>query len=480
MKSPFDNSKIKGCLAIMAFQLIAFLSFTQSACKHLVEIAPPINSITTVQAFKDSANSCAAMEGVYASISSPLNVLFLNGSLTLICGIYSDELVTEELGGTEDIYYNRIPSVNTAIGIQWNKAYEYIYLTNACIEGLSGTNGISEKLKFRLIGEAKFIRALIYFYLINLYGDVPYVASTKWEQEAKSERSSTSKIYQEIIKDLLYARDNLPADFPNGERTKPNRWTALALLARTYLYTEKWQDAEMAASAVIEREDIYSLNPELNKVFDKNNSEAILQWYCNQLTSANVTAEGIWLVPYSGQLPPYYLSEFLLSKFETGDLRRENWVDSVFYQGKLYLCPYKYKNGYDQFNWSAQPTQYYTVMRLAELFLIRSEARFKQDKMNSAIDDINKIRSRAGLNSLSYSVSKQQLITAIEQERSIELLTEWGHRWLDLKRWDKADEVMTIVTPSKGIGAWAPFKKKFPIPYLELERSPFLTQNEGY
>ena len=120
------------------------------------------------------------------------------------------------------------------------------------------------------------------------------------------------------------------------------------------------------------------------------------------------------------------------------------------------------------------------VLRLGEQYLIRSEARAVQNKIDDAQSDLNVIRQRAGLESTIAS-DKNSLLNAILAERKAELFTEMGHRWLDLKRTNKIDEVMSVETPQKAGGTeWKSYQQFYPIPTRELERAPNLIQNPGY
>ena len=114
--------------------------------------------------------------------------------------------------------------------------------------------------------------------------------------------------------------------------------------------------------------------------------------------------------------------------------------------------------------------------------MIQAEARAQQDNFAGALNDLNTIRSRAGLGPVTTS-DKTTLLNAILHERQVELFMELGHRWFDLKRTGKIDEVMNIATPIKSNGAntWQSYQQLYPIPYnSDLTKAPNLTQNEGY
>jgi hypothetical protein len=172
------------------------------------------------------------------------------------------------------------------------------------------------------------------------------------------------------------------------------------------------------------------------------------------------------------------LSPQFLNVFEAGDFRRKggNWVDSVVVGGNTYFYPAKYKAKIT----TGSVTEYMMMFRLAEQYLIRAEARAKQNNISGAQNDLNIIRTRAGLANTSAN-DQPSLLTAISKERQVELFTELGHRWLDLKRTVKVDEVMTIVTPLKGnTNGWKSYQQLYPIPYSDIQMNPRLVQNVGY
>ena len=114
------------------------------------------------------------------------------------------------------------------------------------------------------------------------------------------------------------------------------------------------------------------------------------------------------------------------------------------------------------------------VMRLAEQYLIRAEARAQQGNISGGLSDLNVIRNRANLIDIS-GVSQNELLKDIIQEKRIELFTEWGHRWLDLKRTNNTDAILSPIKPN-----WNSEDKLYPIPLRELDSNPNLNQNSGY
>jgi hypothetical protein len=295
-------------------------------------------------------------------------------------------------------------------------------------------------------------------------------------------RTPQAQIYQAIIADLIDAQSRLANDYSasGGQRIIPNKWAATALLARVYLYTNDWENAEAQATLVINNSSLYSL-PQLNDVFKANSSEGIwqLQQSNNTILSYNSTPEGYLLIPRilnSNSNPPFlYLTPAIINAFETNDKRKSTWIDSTIYRNTKYFFPYKYQQGPAQSTANGSYVEYYMALRLAEQFLIRAEAKAHQDKAD-AVTDLNIIRERSYLGDYAGANDQNSVLNAIYHEWQVEFFSEWGHRWLDLKRWRNA---ITTLTESKG-AALDSNALLFPIPVSELSVDPNLTQNPGY
>jgi hypothetical protein len=182
------------------------------------------------------------------------------------------------------------------------------------------------------------------------------------------------------------------------------------------------------------------------------------------------------------------LTKFLLNTFDTADQRAAlgNWINRTIYNSSstskdtaYYVFKYKVANSTGVTSVAAM-TEYFMVLRLAEQYLIRAEARAQQNNIGGAQSDLNIIRTRAGLPNTTSS-TKDDLLSAILNERRHELFCEWGHRWLDLKRTGKVDAVMSVITPLKANGLpWQSYQQLYPLQKSELDRAPNLTQTPGY
>src|SRR5690606_32440618 len=168
-----------------------------------------------------------------------------------------------------------------------------------------------------------------------------------------------------------------------------------------------------------------------------------------------------------GPPPLVALHENLLGAMEDDDLRRTHWIGEVTDGTNYWYYSSKYKQN--------PGAEYSTVLRLAEQYLIRAEARAQQNNSIGAQEDLNSIRNRAGLPDTA-ALTQEALLEAVLQERRVELMLEQGHRWFDLKRHNRADAVLAPIKP-----AWRPTNILLPIHETELLMNPNLNpQNNGY
>ncbi|MHA4806564.1 RagB/SusD family nutrient uptake outer membrane protein [Flavitalea flava] len=408
---------------------------------------------------------------------------FSSGGLSIFAGLSADELIIFDQTKNDYVEFqqNSIATSNPFITNNlWGNPYSILYAANSIIDGLQNNSGVHDSVKNELTGEAEFIRAFCNFYLINLFGEIPMVTTTNWHKTSLLGQTKVPAVYQTIIADLLDAQHRLSVDFSvgSGQRIVPNKWAATALLARVYLYIQDWKDAELQATTIIENTTLFSLATDLNSVYLTNSSEAIWQLQQNNsgaVISYNTTPEGYQLIPPDSNFAPFAcLSEKLLAEFEPGDKRKTYWVETVSYKGGKYSIPYKYKAGPGQATINGPYSEYYMVFRLAEQYLIRAEARANQNNLGAASSDLSVIRARAGLSEISFTY-QTDLLSAVANERQIELFAEWGNRWLDLKRTGQATSVLSPIKPH-----WTENALLYPIPLAELRTDPNLVQNNGY
>lgn len=447
--------------------LILLLSFFQFSCKKFVDVKLPPNLLSSETLFTDEKTADAAVAGIYSQVQI-LNLSMCNGGLSLYPGLSADEFYTTSTTATAAAFSTNslLPDNGTVTTNFWAISYKCIYQANLILENLGASPGLSNSVKQRLSGEVKCLRAFFYFYLVNLFGDVPLVTTSDYRVNAVMPRTPVIAVYQLIKNDLEEAKVLLQANGAVLNKGRVNKFMATALLARVYLFTQEWGKAEVLATELIASSS-FILATNLNSIFPGSSSEVIWQLIRD---NAN-TAEGTAFIPSSStRIPAYALRDELLNSFENGDLRKTAWVNSNFISGTRYYYPYKYK-----VRTSSTVTEYNCILRLAEQYLIRAEARAEQNKINEGLADLNIIRNRAGLANI-VAATKDELINLIIKERRIELFAEWGHRWFDLKRKGMADAVLG---PVKG-NSWSAEDQLYPIPETSIESNPFLIQNPGY
>jgi len=495
----FNKNKIIG-LSIVTIILFG--------CKKFVEVDPPITSTTSSSVYEYDGTAAAVMTALISQIgdSQLKGRPGISGNYMAL-SLSADELVpsgpADPYGLSLQNYYKNdfkaLYSDNVDIG--WQQCYQWIYTTNAAIEGLTKSISLTPIVKQHLLGEAKFLRAFINFNLVNIYGGVPLVLSTDYQVNSKLSRTSKSDVYKQIVSDLKEAQalldDNyLSADVKSitAERVRPNKWAATALLARAYLYNAQYDEAATQATSLIENTSKFSVvNVPLNDVFLKNSLETIWAFQPTGPSGSNSqnTDVGKQLIlldelgrlsPGGGTLYQVYLSDNVMNSFEAGDRRKSDWTGFAF--GHNYA--FKYKVG----DVIAPTSEYLIAFRLAEQYLIRAEARAQLGDFRAAAADLNVLRARARamptatlpnpLPPISETPDKASMLKVILHERQVELFTEWGHRWFDLIRFGD-QQLLSEIAVEKGT-EWSSFKSVFPIPQNEIIRNPILAgqQNAGY
>ncbi|WP_158286367.1 RagB/SusD family nutrient uptake outer membrane protein [Chitinophaga sp. S165] len=444
-----------------------------NSCSDFLDVDRPRDRITGDQAFQNADTATRSVTGIYAEMSRTGNMIW--GYTTVYAGICSDELVYTGTALSTREYFNGVidPSNDLLEKWFWTSPYELIHHVNRCLQGLETTSALPPAVKNPLIGECRFLRALLYFHLVQLFGDVPLITGTDYTVTSTLPRASKDVVWQTILNDLGIAKDLLSSDYPSAGRVRANRWSAVALLARCYLYRKEWAMAEREATALI-NSGLYRLGT-VENVFRAESQEAILQVFPTM--TGYSTMEGFLLIPIGNVRPTFELSSSLLALFESGDKRKNAWVGTRTASGRTYYFPHKYKQRPD-FSVGFKAGEYTTLFRLSEIYLIRAESRMALGEMAGAIEDLNVVRKRAGLSLISPAApgsNEGVLADLIARERQVELFAEGGHRWFDLKRSGHINNIMRQAKTN-----WKSDYSLWPIPRAQIVLNPALKQNSGY
>jgi starch-binding outer membrane protein, SusD/RagB family len=385
------------------------------------------------------------------------------------------------------------------INSNWAEFYRTITRANIVIDRTPQI-AAPEDRKAALIGEAKFLRAFSYYYLVRLYGDVPLVTSETDALDGDRARAPVEQVYAQIIADATEAASTLPLSWDARNRGRATRVAALALLADAHLTRREWDRAASFAKQVIDL-NTHRLHPNyLNNFLSafNNGLEDIfslqarnepgapttrwLDMYYPREVGAGRGGGWAWIVPN-----PDHVNSYI-----PGDYRREVSYETTFFnlqtsQWQTVDKPHTYKfRPNERVNHTGGESNK-PIYRFAEVLLIRAEALNEQGQTDEAVQYLNQIRARARMGEGSenraepanYSgpLTQAAVREAIFQERKWELAHE-GKRWFDMVR--RGQEYWMAQLQAVPQAVPAPHKMLLPIPSQEIATNRALVQNPGY
>lgn len=446
---------------------VLILTIMTVACESFLETDLPKDQVGQTLVFNDDRTADAALTYVYTQMR---NSGFFAGSrlgMGYLLACYTDEMevVNPQSTNHRHFYEGTVVAGNAAIKTIWDNTYKQIYTVNSVLEGLNNASGMSEEVRIRLQGEALAVRGILHFYLSQSFGAVPYVITTDYNINRKTEKMPASQVMELAVADLEQAQQYLSDVYTSSERVRINRSVARAFLARMYLYQQKWDKAFENAQLVIEQAE-YELEP-LDNVFIKESRSAI--WQLKPDAEGRNTAEGTEYIFTSVPAPQGRLALALVNGFETGDLRKEKWIKKVGTATEDY-CAFKYKVR----GASSPAKEYSVIVRIEEMYLIAAEAEMETGDFAGFNFYINALRTRAGLDMVD-ATGAGQAVDMLLQERRVEFFCEFGHRFYDLKRRNRLNNLVSVKPH------WKPHYNLLPLPENELLLNPaLLPQNIGY
>lgn len=461
------------------FVAIAVLAMT--SCEDELNQTPISNRAAT-SFYSNEAELESAIAGVYAQLQN--NGLY--GLDIIGVGEISGEDSFEEIAANDGGRFGQLDDLSTnaendLVGDVWRESYEGIQRANVVLSRISDIDYADATLKATRTAEVKFIRALLYFNLVRLYGDVPLVT----EETANPNdffgqgRTPAAQVYAQITTDLTDAIATLPVE---KSPARPAQGAAQALLANVQMTQGDFANAVTNLAAVVNSGQ-YSLVASTAEIFGEafeGNSEVVFE--VQFASGVNGNNEGNRLASQfrpSGttanakghNLP----TTAFVNSYEAGDTRATDYVAvdvdaNEFYFSNKYEVSATGPNdgGTDVF-----------VIRYTDVVLKYAEALNETGSTSQAITYLNQVRNRAGL-AATTAVSQAEVRSAIEQERRYELIGE-GHRWFDLLRWGNAVSTMTAYFTANSINATINENKLLlPIPQSQVDTDPAITQNPGY
>jgi tetratricopeptide (TPR) repeat protein len=350
--------------------------------------------------------------------------------------------------------------------------YDSYYITvNRANQVIKGAEALDADTRRDIVlAEAHFLRGLSYFSLVRTFGGVPVVLDPSFASQTGIKRTTKEKVYEQIETDLNESERLFGPSAALSQRNRAGIWSVYALKARLYLYTGQWEEAEKYASKLIESPD-FRLTTEFSSFF-----------------TSSLTSEAIFEITFNSSdkngFSNYYLTSSNGGRFYY--VPEPSFVDELrdpAKGGKRGSLVYDREPGL-QFNAIAEYgkrdfTSSLQILRLAEQYLIRAEARLKKASpdRNGAVADMNEIKSRADIITLDVptSLSTADLLLEVEKERRYELAFE-GHRWSDIIRTGRAVEVFGPINSRYN----DPRYWVFPFPNNAIINDPDLEQDEVY
>lgn len=469
------------------FLILGIFSFT--ACTDLNE--DPASLITTEQFYKTESDALAAVTAVYNAALNNGGLTMYNRLFHLAFEIMSDDAIAGLRVTNADVRTISVlahSTTNDRVDELWKESYVAINRANIAIARIPGIE-MDATLRTRLVNETKFLRGLLYFNLVRLWGDVPLILEENGSlsnEAIQVARTPKEEVYKQIIQDLTDA-EALPNSFTGANAGRATGGAAKSILAKVYLTRQEWDKAAAKSLEVINGPYGYDLFENFADVFNvatKNGKEHIFSVQCksnvngqgNRLASS-ATPVGIPGVASAGTDEPH---ADVYKLFSDKDKRR----DVTFFTslvspttGKEITFPPRFFKYFDpaQIVNPTESAKNIPVIRFAEILLIYAEALNEGSGPTAdAYAAVNRVRKRAGLDALS-GLSKDGFREAVYLERRLELMFEF-QRWFDLVRTKR------MITALHAAGKTNAAEKHYlhPIPQREMDLNPKLLQNPGW
>lgn len=484
------------------FTIAAVLLVLCSCNKNFLDKTPE-SSLTTGNFPTSAADAESELTGAYDWMVFYTNFYqydnFMNtDGKSDNCYINSDNVTAEQ----PLEYFSTVTSSNTNIQRDWQELYNDIRAANAVLDDVPNINdpALTSARKSMILGEARFLRALHYYWIVTEWGECPIILSVTNGGNLYPARNTVPQVYAQIINDLQYADSVLNVTPYNGQLGRATKGAAEALLAKTYAQNGDYADCLTYCNKVI-NSGTYSLVSNFANLWgvaNKNNVESIFELQANAIAYGFFGFEIFDFVASDGYPKRDIASANLISLFKAEGDTLSRYQATVNWQipGAAFTMPpnawdpsqpIPFMNKYPDANGYNSPDDI-VLIRLADIILLAAEANNQLGNTTAATTELNQIRTRAGLPNTT-ATSQSDLAMAILNERQMELVFECT-RWNDLQRAD-ANGTLNIVTlmstqvdshgnnlnynmnPNK-------YQYIFPVPLEDMQLNKNLTQNTGY
>ncbi len=431
------------------------------SCQSVLE-PPPIDISNDDIALNDPEDVATAEIGLYSALRGMASPTVIAGDLTADMAISNGTFTQYIELGTK-----QIRASNANVESLWGNVYNTIYSANIILERVPRISGVQARQRTQVLATAHFIRGYAHFIAAHTYGDVPLVTTTDLTVNRNISRTSKDTVLDSVVADYQRALTDLPDSGLDGYA---NKNVVRAALARFHLYQKNWQQAEQFATEVIDSKK-YTLEADFRAIVNEDfTDESIFEmgYTVSDDPGTSATSLNNIFVGRREVIPSNFFLQQILNS-EAGDRQRTITYNAQQQQGS--------DNGLSvaKYGTADADNNNIVLFRLAEMYLIRAEARVQQGKLTQAAEDINVLRRRAKATVVNET-NQAEMLLVMERERVYELAFE-GHRWYDLVRTGRAKAVMTAFTPN-----WKDAYERWPVPQTEIQRNPALTgaQNPGY
>ena len=481
---------------------LALLLIAAPACTDLLTEQPK-DRISTDAFFKNAADAKAAIAATYRPLSTGAlwgtNLQWALNAATDESRVGPEEENPNIVALTQLSWTTTNPYIagSNAAGGAWGGLYQMITRANLVLARVPDIT-MDDAQKSQILAEAKFLRALGYFYLVRLYGDVPLVL-TPDDQQALGPRTPQADVFAQIVKDATEAEAVLPAVWGSTDKGRATKGAAEALLADQYIWRKDWANAATFAKTIIDGGN-YALLPNYIQAFlpgSQNRSEEVFAAQSSSATGAPAIDIAAWEYPRNmnpnsnGGWGTWQPLQSFIDSYPAGDYRKEV---SFFTSGidptgnTVTFLPHVYK-----YRPTARPGQQdvnWPIYRYAEVLLMYAEALNEQGLTAEAIGYVNQVRARARNGTgaegralpadLPTSLTAAEARAAIFDERKFELAFE-GKRWFDLVRQGfPAFQAAESADPTVIQANIQPTRMVWPVPQAQIDLNAQLVQNPGY